>query len=327
MTFIPSYIKLYKSGELQNQVAEADRILEFCNSCPHDCQAERLNNNFGICLSGSLPIVSSYTAHHGEEPGLSGTKGAGNIFFGNCNLQCIYCQNFEISQNWRQEDSYEVSLEKLAEIMIELQDKHCHNIGLVSPTHFAPQILKSILLAVEKGLSLPIIYNSNGYDSVEMLKLFKDVIDIYLPDLKYGNNENGKSYSNAENYFDFAKLAIKEMYNQVGDELIYENGVVVKGLIIRHLVLPNDLSDSENVFKFIAEELNPNVHISLMSQYFPTNNAHKEILLDRTLRISEYEKALSLMEKYGLKNGWVQELESTNFYRPEFKTDRTKPFN
>jgi putative pyruvate formate lyase activating enzyme len=326
MHFTPSYIKLYKSGELKNRVESAEKILESCRSCPRGCETDRANNNPGICSSGFLPIVSSYTAHQGEEPGLSGTRGAGNIFFGNCNLKCIYCQNFEISQNLEKEKKHTVSFERLSDIMIELQNKGCHNIGLVSPTQFAPQILKSIYLAVEKGLSLPIIYNSNGYDSVEMLKLYDGIIDIYLPDLKYGNNEYAKAYSKADNYFDFAKLAIKEMFNQVGDGLIYEDDVVVRGLILRHLVLPNDLSDTENVFKFISEELNPNVHISLMSQYYPANKAHQDILLDRRLRHSEYERALELMDKYGLKNGWIQEMESYNYYRPKFNKNRKNPF-
>ena len=327
MNFISSYIKLYESGELERRIEKADELLESCRNCPRKCEVDRTNNEPGICLSGYLPIVSSYTAHHGEEPGLSGTRGAGNIFFGNCNLKCIYCQNFEISQNREQEKHHEVSFEKLADIMLELQNRKCHNIGLVSPTHFAPQILKSIYLAVKKGLSLPIIYNSNGYDSVEILDLFKDVIDIYLPDMKYGNNKYAKAYSNADNYFDFAKSAIQEMFSQVGEELIFENGVVVRGLIIRHLVLPNDLSETENVLKFIAEELSPEIHISLMSQYYPTNKAYKEILLNRTLRYSEYEKALALMNKYKLKNGWIQEMESYNYYQPEFNKNRLQPFS
>ena len=327
MIFQPSYLQLYKSGKLKQLIEKADNLLEHCRSCPRNCDVNRLNAEPGICLSGYLPIVSSYTAHHGEEPGLSGTRGAGNIFFGNCNLKCIFCQNYEISQNWKQERKNEVSFENLAEIMMELQNRNCHNIGLVSPTHFALQILKSIYLAVEKGLCLPIIYNSNGYDSVEILKLYEGVIDIYLPDLKYGNNEYGKTYSNADNYFDFAKSAIKEMFNQVGEELVYENGVVVKGLIIRHLVLPNDLSETENVLKFISEELSPNVHVSLMSQYYPANKSHKEILLNRTLRPAEYEKALMLMDKYGLKNGWIQEMDSYNNYRPQFNSNRLTPFN
>ncbi len=327
MNFIPSYIKLFHSGELYIRAETAYKNLVSCRSCPRDCKVDRINNEFGICTSGHLPIVSSYTPHFGEEPVLSGTLGAGNIFFGNCNLKCIYCQNFEISQNPKTELKNEVTHERLAEIMLGLQNKNCHNIGLVSPTHFSATILKSIYLAAEKGLNLPIIYNTNGYDSVEMLKLYDGVVDIYLPDFKYGNSEYAKKYSLVDNYFEKTKEAIKEMYRQVGDELIYEGDVVVRGLIIRHLILPNDLSETEMVFKFIAEELSPDIHISLMSQYYPANKSHRDILIDRSIRNSEYERALNLLDKYGLKNGWTQEMESTGTYRPNFNEDRINPFN
>jgi putative pyruvate formate lyase activating enzyme len=326
MTYIPSYIKLYQSGGLQKRAEAAEQVLKSCKSCPRGCEVDRTTGSSGFCQSGFLPIVSSYTPHFGEEPVLSGSHGAGNIFFGNCNLRCVFCQNFEISQNWKVEKMHEVSLERLADIMIELQERNCHNIGLVSPTHFSAVILKSISLAVEKGLRLPIIYNTNGYDSVEMLKLYDDVIDIYLPDFKYGTNQSAKTYSNAENYFDHTRKAIKEMFRQVGDELIFDGDVVVRGLIIRHLVLPNNLAESEKVFQFIAEELSTNVHISLMSQYFPTNKAHTNILIDRPLRVSEYEKAIELMEKYGLHNGWIQEIGSGENYKPYFNEDRVNPF-
>lgn len=317
---------MFQSGELKQRAENAFQILESCRSCPHNCEVDRTKNELGFCHSASLPIVSSYTAHFGEEPVLSGTRGAGNIFFGNCNLRCIFCQNFEISQNWKVERENEISSERLAEIMIELQERNCHNIGLVSPTHFSAITLKSIYLAVEKGLSLPIIYNTNGYDSVEMLKLYDGVIDIYLPDLKYGDNLSAKTYSKIDNYFDEAKKAVKEMFNQVGDELVYDGDVVVRGLIIRHLVLPNGLTESEKVFKFIAEELSTNVHMSLMSQYYPSNKASTDILINRPLHESEYERAIELMDKYGLHNGWIQEVESSESYRPYFSEDRVNPF-
>ncbi|MCK9212009.1 MAG: radical SAM protein [Ignavibacteriaceae bacterium] len=323
---IPSYIKLNASGFLLERAQKAEEILKACTSCPKNCLTDRTVNELGKCLSGYLPIVSSYTAHFGEEPVLSGSNGAGNIFFGNCNLRCIFCQNSEISQNWKEEKLNEVSSERLAEIMLELQNRNCHNIGLVSPTHFSAQILKSIYLAAQKGLRLPIIYNTNGYDSVEMLKLYKDVADIYLPDFKYGNSEYGKQLSKVDNYFEQAKLAVKEMYEQVGDELVYQGDIVVRGLIIRHLVLPNDLSESEKVFAFITKELSPKIHISVMSQYFPSNKAEKEILINRTIRASEYERVLDLLDKYNLKNGWTQEFESEKFYRPEFRKNRIQPF-
>jgi len=327
MNFVPSYIKLLNNGELYNRAEKAYDNLNSCTSCPRNCKADRIGGEYGICTSGLLPVVSSYTTHFGEEPVLSGTRGAGNIFFGNCNLKCIYCQNFEISQNPKAEKNNEVTNERLAEIMIELQNKNCHNIGLVSPTHFSATILKSIYIAAKKGLNLPIIYNTNGYDSVEMLKLYEDVIDIYLPDFKYGSSEYAKKYSLVDNYFEKTKEAVKEMFRQVGDELVYDGDVVVRGMIIRHLILPNDLSETEKVFKFISEELSPNVHISLMSQYYPANKAYKDELINRPLRNSEYEKAMDLLDKYGLQNGWMQEMESADTYRPEFNKDRINPFN
>lgn len=325
MTFIPSYKKISKD-DFARRLAQGDKIIKNCTSCPRNCLVDRTNGELGTCQSGNKPIVSSYTPHFGEEPVLSGINGAGNIFFGNCNLRCDYCQNFVISQNPKAEKQNEVSVERLSEIMIELQDRNCHNIGLVSPTHFAAPILKSIKLAADKGLNLPIIYNTNGYDSVEILKLYKDVIDIYLPDFKYGNNDYGRRYSKVSDYFDKAKTAINEMYDQIGSKLIYENGVAVRGLIIRHLVLPNGLAETENVFKFISRELDPEVHVSVMAQYYPANRAEKNILLNRTITQTEYARVIELLDKYELENVWVQELESNDFYRPFFKDNRTDPF-
>jgi len=324
MNFNPSYKKISEE-DFADRPLQADEILKNCTCCPRNCLVDRTKEELGTCQSGDKPIVSSYTLHFGEEPVLSGTNGAGNIFFGNCNLRCDYCQNFEISQRPLFEKLNVISVERLSEIMIDLQRKGAHNIGLVSPTHFSASILKSIKIARDKGLNLPIIYNTNGYDSVEILKLYKDVIDIYLPDFKYGNNEYGRRYSKAPNYFDNCKIAIKEMYKQVGGELIYENSVVVRGLIIRHLVLPNGLAESEEVFKFIAS-LDPKIHISLMAQYYPTNRSSRNILLNRKISFIEYERVLELLDKYGLENGWIQELESNDFYRPNFNEDRVDPF-
>lgn len=327
MTRLPSYIKLWESGELERRANLATEMLKSCKVCPRNCSIDRTSGEYSFCLSGYLPVVSAYAPHHGEEPVLSGIKGAGNIFFGNCNLRCIFCQNYSISQNWKSEKKNEVSYEKLADIMLELQAKEVHNIGLVSPTHFSPQIIKSIFIAAGKGLKLPVIYNSNGYDSQEIIKMYEGIADIYLPDIKYGNDEFARKYSKVKNYFGTAKEAVKEMYRQVGHELVYEGDVVVRGLIIRHLVLPNDLSETEKVFKFVAEELNPKVHMSVMSQYYPAYKANREILLSRTLRESEYEKILRLMDRYGLENGWTQELESQETYRPAFESSRETPFS
>jgi putative pyruvate formate lyase activating enzyme len=325
MNHFPSYKKI-STEDFAERIFCADEILKNCTSCPRNCFVDRTTGELGTCQSSDKPIVSSYTLHFGEEPVLSGTNGAGNIFFGNCNLRCDFCQNFVTSQNPNTEIRNEVSIERLSDIMLELQDRNCHNIGLVSPTHFCVPILKSIKLAANRGLNLSLVYNSNGYDSVETLKLYKDVIDIYLPDIKYGNNYYGRRYSKAPDYFDKVKLAIKEMYDQVGNDLIYENRVVVRGLIIRHLVLPNDLSETEEVFKFISRELDPKIHISVMAQYYPTNRASRNILLNRKITKSEYARVLNLLDKYGLENGWIQELESSEYYKPFFNEDRSDPF-
>lgn len=326
MSFIPSYKKLTEK-EFLKRIHRAEEILKSCTSCPRNCGVDRTNGEMGTCQSGDKPVVSSYTLHFGEEPVLSGTRGAGNIFFGNCNLRCVYCQNYVISQNPKIEKAHEVSVERLAEIMIELQKSGAHNIGLVSPTHFAVPVLKSIMIASDNGLKIPIIYNTNGYDSLEILNLYKDIIDIYLPDFKYGDNDNGRVYSKVSDYFDVAKQAIKEMYNQVGSDLIYNNGVVVRGLIIRHLILPNGLAETEKIFQFICDELDNRVNISLMSQYYPTNRANKHILINRTINRQEYLRAIDLLEKYNLTNGWIQEFDSNSYYCPTFEKSRKDPFN
>ncbi len=326
MKFKPSYLTLLESGEFENRIKQADEILKSCVSCPRNCLVDRTNGELGVCQSGDLPVVSSYTPHFGEEPVLVGANGVGNIFFGNCNLRCVFCQNYVISQNYKIEKKNEVSIERLAEIMIELQNKNCSSIGLVSPTHFSATIIKSIKIAAENGLHLPIIYNTNGYDSVEMLKLYDGIIDIYLPDFKWGMNEEGREFSKVKDYFDQAKLALLEMHRQVGSRLIYDNDIVVRGLIIRHLVMPNGLAESENIFKFISREIDPKIHVSLMAQYYPTNKAQTNILLDRKISFSEYARATSLLEKYGLLNGWVQEMEANENYRPHFEENRVNPF-
>src|SRR5947209_2147657 len=215
----PSFLKLLKANELERRVEQLEALLRSCTVCPKNCGNDRLNDEIAACYSGRLPIVSSYTVHFGEEPCLSGTRGAGNIFFGNCNLRCVYCQNYQISQTWREQRKNEVTHERLAEMMLELQERRVHNIGFVSPTHFAPQMARAILIAAEKGLRLPIVYNTNAYDSVEVLRLLDGLVDVYLPDLKYAENDAGYFYSKVKSYKDYARLTIKEMYRQMRDQL------------------------------------------------------------------------------------------------------------
>lgn len=323
----PSYIELYRTGDLAERAAKLEAMLASCSICPLDCRVDRSHDEIARCYSGRLPIVSAYCAHFGEEPGLVGTNGVGNIFFGNCNLRCVYCQNFEISQNHKIERRNEVSIERLAEMMLELQAKGCHNIGFVSPTHFVPQIIRALVIAVEAGLHLPLIYNTNAYDSVEVLKLLDGIIDIYLPDLKYSSDQAGWDYSKVPSYVDFARTAIKEMHDQVGSELIVdENGIIQRGLIIRHLILPNDLAGSEETLRWIRDELGKDVTISIMAQYYPTNKAVHTELLNRKIYAGEYERVLRLLDQLGLENGWAQEWDrASEYYRPEFE-DRAEPF-
>src|ERR1044071_6354068 len=219
--FRPTYLSLYKSGELAKRVAQLEFLLERCTVCPLDCGNNRIENQLARCYSGRLPIVSSYTTHFGEEPALVGTRGAGNIFFGNCNLRCAYCQNYQISQTHKEQIKNEITHERLAEIMLELQASGCHNINFVSPTHFAPQMARAILLAAEQGFNLPIVYNTNAYDSVEVLRLLDGVVDVYLPDLKYAESEAGYTYSKVQDYTTHARRAVAEMYRQMGDEPVF----------------------------------------------------------------------------------------------------------
>lgn len=319
-----------ESGNLKKRVEKLENLLESCTVCPKDCGNNRLKDEIAACYSGRLPIVSSYTAHFGEEPVLSGKNGAGNIFFGNCNLRCVYCQNYQISQTWKTQKKNEISHEKLAEMMLELQEKGCHNIGFVSPTHFVPQMARAILIAAEKGLRLPIVYNTNAYDSVEVLQLLDGIIDIYLPDFKYSENDAGFQFSKVRNYTDFARKAIKEMFRQTGENLIYgADGLLKRGLVVRMLVLPNDLAGIEENLRWIRDELSPKVAISLMAQYYATNKAATDdryILLSRRISEREWFSALEILEDLGFEEGFVQEYEAASFYyRPDF-TDKEKPF-
>jgi putative pyruvate formate lyase activating enzyme len=326
----PSYLKLFRSGELQNRVKALEQLLEQCTVCPRDCLNNRLNNEIAACYSGRLPIVSSYTAHFGEEPPLVGKRGAGNIFFGNCNLRCVYCQNYQISQTHKQQLKNEVSHERLAQIMLELQERGCHNINFVSPTHFAPQMARAVLIAAQAGLRLPVVYNTNAYDAVSVLRLLEDVVDVYLPDLKYADDESGFLYSKVRGYKEYSRLALKEMYRQTGPDLVFDDdGLLKRGLVIRLLVLPNDVACVEESIEWIRDELNPKVAISLMAQYYPTHQAesnNRYVLLSRRIRESEWMKATSALEQLGIEEGWVQEFDgAAYYYRPDF-SDQEKPF-
>jgi putative pyruvate formate lyase activating enzyme len=303
--FEPSYLKLLKTGKIEERIEKLYKILEKCELCPRKCHVDRLKDEKGICKAGLKLKVSSYFPHFGEEDVLVGTNGSGTIFLSNCNLRCVYCQNFEISHLGEGEERTE---EEVAEMMLNLQEIGCHNINLVTPTHYAPQLVKAIKIAAESGLKLPIVWNCGGYENIEVIKLLDGIVDIYMPDIKYGDNEAAKKYSSPPvlDYWDRCREAVKEMYRQVGD-LKVEKGLAYKGLLIRHLVLPNDIAKTENVLNFIAKEISPNSYVNIMSQYFPYGEVilkpEKYLELNRKITNKEYKKAIEIAIKLGLTRG------------------------
>ena len=330
VVYEPGYVTLLRSGELDRRVEKLYELLSSCTVCPRDCGNDRTKDILASCASGLNPIVSSYTPHFGEEPVLSGTRGAGNIFLGNCNLRCVYCQNFQISQDYATQRSNEVPVERLAEMALELAARGCHNIGFVSPTHYAPQVAKAVLLAARDGLRLPIVYNTNAYDAVEVLRLLDGIVDVYLPDFKYADNANGWLYSKVPDYADRSREALMEMYRQKGSALVLgEDGLLKSGLLVRMLVLPNNAAGIAESLSWIAETLSPRVAISLMAQYYPIHRAvgnEKYAALNRSITAGEWEEALTALEANGMESGFQQELTTANrYYRPDFR-DRSTPF-
>ncbi len=299
----PSYLNL-SIKEIEKRIQKAYNLFSPCQICPHKCKVNRNVGEQGFCNSGEDIFISSYNAHFGEEPPLSGRFGSGAIFFTYCNLKCVYCQNYPISQIG---NGYKISDMELAKIMLDLQERKCHNVNLVTPTHFAGRILSSIKLAIEGGLYIPIVYNTSGYESVETLKLFDGIVDIYLPDARYADNRIAEKYSSAPGYFEVMKAALKEMHRQVGDLVIDKKGIAVSGLIVRHLVLPEGLSGTKKIMDFIAGNISKNTHISLMSQYFPAYKAKDYPVLSRRITPEEYKEAIEDFKNAGLINGWFQE--------------------
>ena len=280
------------------------KILEKCAICPHNCGINRLNNQIGRCKSKDTVKVALYSTHNFEEPCISGKKGSGTVFFSNCNMNCVFCQNYEISQQGK---GKEISIEELADIFIKQQEKNVENINLVTPTSYVPQIIEAIKIARKNGLRLPIVYNTNGYEKVETLKMLEGYVDIYLPDFKYSDNELGKRLSKVDNYFEIVTEALEEMYRQTGKAVFNEEGIMQKGMIIRHLVLPNHILNSRRVLKWINENMH-DVYVSVMAQYFPTYKAKENKELNRKLTKDEWEEIQSYIENINIKNGYVQEL-------------------
>jgi putative pyruvate formate lyase activating enzyme len=301
----PSYVTGHKTGKLARAINTSLQLLESCEICPRKCKINRLKGEKGFCRTGRQAEVYSYLAHHGEEPPVSGIKGSGTIFFSHCNMACVYCQNYEFSQ--KIEQGRGVSDQELAKIMLELQDMGCHNINLVSPTHVMPQILQALKIAIERGLKIPLVYNTGGYELPEMIKLLDGIIDIYLPDMRYADAVLSQKFSCAPDYPEYNRASVKEMHRQAGLAQINDKGIMEKGVIVRHLVLPANIAGTDQTMKFIAQEVSVHTYISLMSQYTPYYKACDHSELNRRLSLQEYEAALDSMDKYSLHNGWTQD--------------------
>ena len=290
--------------------------LKKCTICPHKCGIDR-TKNIGRCKSTDKVKIALYSTHNFEEPCISGEKGSGTIFFSNCNLNCVFCQNYEISQQGR---GKEIEIEELAEIMLKQQEKGVENINFVTPTSYSIQIKEAIIIAKENGLKIPTVYNTNGYENVETLRELEGLIDIYLPDLKYYYNSLGKEFSKVDNYFEIATNAIKEMYRQVGRPILNEKGVMQKGLMVRHLILPNNIENSKRCLKWLKENFNDKIYISLMAQYFPTYKAKEISEINRKLTPKEYEEIENYLYDLDIENGYIQELgEHEEEYVPKWE--------
>lgn len=293
-----SYLKL-TSEELTKRIESSVAMMEECVVCAQQCRVNRLEGELGVCRGGRLAAVSSYGPHFGEEAPLVGARGSGTIFFTYCNLSCEFCQNCDISQEGQGE---ELSPEELADIMLAMQNRGCHNVNLVTPSHFVPQILEAIKIAIEKGLNIPLVYNTGGYDSLDTLDLLDGVIDIYMPDMKFGDDDNGRKYSGAAGYFTVARQALKKMHQQVGDLELDDRGVATRGLLVRHLVLPGELAGTTEVMEFLASEISENTFVNIMDQYYPAFKAFEYPELSRRISREEYRKALKIASMVGLKN-------------------------
>ena len=300
----PAYLQSYQNGKLKEISQKLSSSLKSCSICPRKCKVNRLKNQLGFCKTGIKAVVYSFMPHHGEEPPISGENGSGTIFFSHCNMACVYCQNYEFSQL---DKGKELTANKLAEMMLQLQSLGCHNINLVTPTHVLPQILKALPIAISAGLKIPLCYNTSGYELPETIKLLDGIIDIYLADLRYANKEVSLKYSGVPDYPKYSQASLKEMHRQVGIPEFNHQGIITRGLIIRHLVLPNNLSGTEEIMRFISEELSQESFISLMSQYLPCYKAKEYQEISRRINCDEYKQAQAIMQKYGLENGWTQD--------------------
>lgn len=301
MAFIPSYIALFEKGELKQRIQLLTEFLKECRLCPRECRVNRLNGEIGYCKAPSEIMVSSAFPHFGEEPPLVGYHGSGTIFLTHCNLRCVFCQNYDISHLGRGE---QITSSEIAKAMVKLQEMGCHNINFVTPTHYAPQIVASLPEAIEMGLSLPIVYNCSGYESIEVIRLLDGVIDIYMPDAKYMDEKFSKQFSNAPDYPEVIKKVLKEMYRQVGDLKTNSKRIAERGLLIRHLVMPGGVASSEAVLKFIAEEISPHSYVNIMDQYRPEYRAYEYSEISRRITHKEYLEAIQIAKRFHLYRGF-----------------------
>ncbi|MBI3990587.1 MAG: radical SAM protein [Candidatus Omnitrophica bacterium] len=316
-----AYLALLESGELENRVERARTLLAGCVLCPRECGVNRLKGERGFCKSDEKVKVSNAGAHFGEEPPLTGKNGSGTIFFTNCNMRCVFCQNYQISQEGL---GSECSADELAGMMLNLQFSGCHNINLVSPTHFVPQILEALLIAARKGLKIPLVYNTNGYDSSVTLGLLDGIIDIYLPDIKYADDNLAKEFSSAVSYAKSNRDAIVKMYRQVGGILLDKDGIAMRGLIVRHLILPGQLQNTYGCLSFLVCFVSRKIVLSLMSQYEPRFNACGKTALSRRLTAEEYEEAVKWVSEFGFENCLIQGLDAHSCFLPDFS--KPEPF-
>lgn len=293
-----SYQELLRSGELERRAQRALRLLGKCQICPRRCQTNRLAGELGKCRTGRMAAISSYGPHFGEEPPLVGEHGSGTIFFTHCSLRCVFCQNCDISQTGEGEL---VSAEVLARMMLSLQARGCHNINLVTPTHVVPQILEALAIAARQGLDLPLVYNTGGYDAVKTLQLLDGIVDIYMPDMKYSDEAVARQLSGVSSYPEINRAAVREMHRQVGDLQVDGRGVALRGLLVRHLVLPFGQAGTKETVSFLAQEISPNTCVNIMAQYRPCYKAGEYPLLNRPLRAEEYREAVRLAQEAGLE--------------------------
>jgi putative pyruvate formate lyase activating enzyme len=301
MTFIPSYIHLYEKGELNQRIQLLEEFLKECRLCPRECRVNRLNGEVGYCKAPSELMVSSVFPHFGEEAPLVGYHGSGTIFLTHCNLRCIFCQNYDISHLGRGE---RITSSEMAKVMVRLQELGCHNINFVTPTHYAPQIVASLPEAIEMGFRLPIVYNCSGYEAIEVIRVLEDVVDIYMPDAKYMDERFSKQFSNAPDYPEVLTKVLKEMHRQVGDLKTNSIGVAERGLLIRHLVMPNGVSSSQMVLKLIAEEISLHSYVNIMDQYRPEYRAHDHPEISRRITHKEYLEVVQMARHFGLYRGF-----------------------